>query len=110
MGNCWRLTRVGDQCGVNIYRVLGRDIVHRRKIQLKEDIEQMMKAKGQTCAKILEKQRRISCFESDSSTHTQMHMSNKEDMSPMKAEERKECRVSVIRTKKRGLIQIRKKY
>ncbi|GAV76211.1 LOW QUALITY PROTEIN: hypothetical protein CFOL_v3_19686, partial [Cephalotus follicularis] len=39
--------------------------------QLKEDIEQMMNAKGQTCAQIFEKQRRISSLESDSSTLTQ---------------------------------------
>ncbi|GAV71926.1 hypothetical protein CFOL_v3_15415, partial [Cephalotus follicularis] len=39
--------------------------------QLKEDIEQMMNAKGQKCAQIFEKQRRISSLKSDSSTLTQ---------------------------------------
>ncbi|KAK9941531.1 hypothetical protein M0R45_007235 [Rubus argutus] len=33
-----------------------------------EDIEQMMKAKGQICSQILERQRKIVCLESDSST------------------------------------------
>lgn len=39
--------------------------------QLKEDTEQMMKAKGQICSQILERQRKIVCLESDSSTFAQ---------------------------------------
>ncbi|GMY07997.1 coiled-coil domain-containing protein 158 [Fagus crenata] len=39
--------------------------------KLKEDTDQMMKAKGQICSRILEKQRRIASLESDSSTLTQ---------------------------------------
>lgn len=38
-----------------------------------EDIEQMMKAKGQICQQILERQRKIVCLESDSSTLIQVH-------------------------------------
>ncbi|XP_030935500.1 uncharacterized protein LOC115960677 isoform X2 [Quercus lobata] len=39
--------------------------------QLKEDTEQMMKAKGQICSQILERQRKIVSLESDSSTLAQ---------------------------------------
>ncbi|XP_059451254.1 uncharacterized protein LOC132182063 [Corylus avellana] len=39
--------------------------------QLKEDTELMMKAKGQICSKILEKQRKFASLESDSSSLTQ---------------------------------------
>ncbi|KAF5479358.1 hypothetical protein F2P56_000190 [Juglans regia] len=39
--------------------------------KLKEDAEQMRKAKGQICLQILEKRRRIASLESDSSTLTQ---------------------------------------
>lgn len=40
--------------------------------QLREDIEAIRKAKGEMCSKILEKQRKISSLESDSSTLTQV--------------------------------------
>ncbi|XP_062152019.1 uncharacterized protein LOC133860424 [Alnus glutinosa] len=39
--------------------------------QLQEDTDLMMKAKGQICSQILEKQRKIASLESDSSTLTQ---------------------------------------
>lgn len=39
--------------------------------KLKEDTDQMMKAKGLICSQILEKQRKIASLESDSSTLTQ---------------------------------------
>nr|POE45232.1 hypothetical protein CFP56_25363 [Quercus suber] len=39
--------------------------------QLKVDTEQMMKAKGQICSQILERQRKIVSLESDSSTLAQ---------------------------------------
>lgn len=41
--------------------------------QFMEDIEQMTKAKGQICSQILERQRKIVCLESDSSTLIQVH-------------------------------------
>ncbi|KAK4570663.1 hypothetical protein RGQ29_029494 [Quercus rubra] len=40
--------------------------------QLKEDTEKMMKAKGQICSQILERQRKIVSLESDSSTLAQV--------------------------------------
>jgi chromosome segregation ATPase len=40
--------------------------------KLKEDTDQMMKAKGLICSQILEKQRKIASLESDSSTLTQV--------------------------------------
>lgn len=39
--------------------------------RLKEDVEQMVKAKGEICSQILDRQKKISSLESDSSTITQ---------------------------------------
>ncbi|GAV72020.1 LOW QUALITY PROTEIN: hypothetical protein CFOL_v3_15509 [Cephalotus follicularis] len=64
---------VEEQTQITTIQTLEKDVhsANSQTKQLKEDIEQMMKAKGQTCAQILEKQRRISALESDSSTLTQ---------------------------------------
>jgi hypothetical protein len=40
--------------------------------RLKEDTEQMMKAKGEICSEILEKQRKIASLDSDSYTLAQV--------------------------------------
>ncbi|KAL6983200.1 hypothetical protein U1Q18_016592 [Sarracenia purpurea var. burkii] len=47
------------------------DLVRSDIKQLKVETDQMMKAKGQICSQILEKQRRNTCLESDSSTISQ---------------------------------------
>ncbi|XP_054816504.1 nuclear matrix constituent protein 1 isoform X1 [Prosopis cineraria] len=54
-------------------RILEKDIESAKSEmrQLREDIETMRKAKGEICSKILEKQRKISSLESDSSTLSQ---------------------------------------
>lgn len=41
-------------------------------MKLKEEIERMMKAKGLICSEILEKQRKITSLEADSSTLAQV--------------------------------------
>lgn len=54
-------------------RILEKDIESAKSEmrQLREDIETMRKAKGEICSKILEKQRKISSLESDSSMLSQ---------------------------------------
>ena len=41
-------------------------------VQLKKDNEEMVKAKGEICSRILENQRKIASLESDSSTLSQV--------------------------------------
>lgn len=42
------------------------------KLRVKEDTDLMMKAKGQICSQILEKQRKMAALESDSCTLSQV--------------------------------------
>ncbi|XP_042492228.1 golgin subfamily A member 4 [Macadamia integrifolia] len=47
------------------------DLVKSETIRVKEEIERMKKAKGQTCSQILEKQKKIASLQTDTSTTSQ---------------------------------------
>ncbi|KAK9269930.1 hypothetical protein L1049_025503 [Liquidambar formosana] len=64
---------VEEQMQITTIHTMDKDLhsVKSETKQLKEDTEKMVKAKGQTCSQILERQRKIASLESDSSTLTQ---------------------------------------
>nr|GMD70843.1 intraflagellar transport protein 74 homolog isoform X1 [Ipomoea batatas] len=61
---------VEEQMQLTTVQTLEGDLnsVKRQTIQLKEDIDKMVKAKGEICSLILEKRRKISSLEGNSST------------------------------------------
>ncbi|GMP79015.1 hypothetical protein CsSME_00034726 [Camellia sinensis var. sinensis] len=64
---------VEEQMQITTIQTLQKDLdlAHSDIKQLKEETDQMVKAEGQICAQILEKQRKIASMESDSSTLSQ---------------------------------------
>ncbi|XP_024031628.1 uncharacterized protein LOC21395844 isoform X2 [Morus notabilis] len=64
---------VEEQRQLTIIQTLENDLLSAKSqiSKLKEDIEGMLKAKGEICSQILEKQRMIASLESDSSTLSQ---------------------------------------
>ncbi|THG12005.1 hypothetical protein TEA_011511 [Camellia sinensis var. sinensis] len=64
---------VEEQMQITTIQTLQKDLdlAHSDIKQLKEETDQMVKAEGQICAQILEKQRKIAYMESDSSTLSQ---------------------------------------
>ncbi|CAL5414292.1 unnamed protein product [Camellia sinensis] len=64
---------VEEQMQITTIQTLQKDLdlAHSDIKQVKEETDQMVKAEGQICAQILEKQRKIAYMESDSSTLSQ---------------------------------------
>ncbi|KAH8490029.1 hypothetical protein H0E87_022524 [Populus deltoides] len=64
---------VEEQSHITTIQTLEKDLASAKSEtkRLKEDAEQMMKAKGEICSQILEKQRKIASLESDSYTLAQ---------------------------------------
>lgn len=64
---------VEEQTHITTFQTLDKDLASAKSEtkRLKEDTEQMMKAKGEICSQILEKQRKIASLDSDSYTLAQ---------------------------------------
>lgn len=64
---------VEEQTHITTFQTLEKDLASAKSEtkRLKEDTEQMMKAKGEICSQILEKQRKIASLDSDSYTLAQ---------------------------------------